>query len=322
MKSMFKLFRKKRRSFIGNCLDYFFKPSRRNNHRSKILHPDSLFIVVSACIVFALAIHQIFPNFTKMVLGYASNISADEVIAITNEERQKEGLPLLKASRKLNQAALAKAQHMFSGQYWAHTSPDDIEPWYFFKEVDYEYVVAGENLAKDFSHTNDMVGAWMASPTHKANITNDRYTDIGIAVLNGELDGVETTLVVQLFGKPTQGSADIGDSVSVVNSDAKKVAGEVTVQSNQEIVNEDGSIMTSANLPAYDLMSSPIFNPLKIIQAFFLFIIVLIVFTLVYDSIIVKNLASVRFVGKNMGHIMLLVSVFYLLVVFRSGVIK
>ena len=29
-----------------------------------------------------------------------------------------------------------------------------------------------------------------------------RYTDIGVAVVEGDLNGVDTTIIVQLFGKP------------------------------------------------------------------------------------------------------------------------
>ncbi|MCG2685812.1 CAP domain-containing protein, partial [Candidatus Parcubacteria bacterium] len=73
--------------------------------------------------------------------------------------------------------------------------------WYFIVGVGYDYLYAGENLAKDFSHSSGVVDAWMNSPTHRENLVNPRYEDIGLAVVNGTLNGVETTLVVQMFGR-------------------------------------------------------------------------------------------------------------------------
>ena len=115
---------------------------------------------------------------------------------------------------------------MFNKQYWAHTAPDGKEPWDFMSEAGYSYQVAGENLARDFSTTSAMVAAWMASPTHRANIMNGRYTEIGIAVINGTLEGVETTLVVQMFGTPrsstVKASVPTGPATSIAERQRRR----------------------------------------------------------------------------------------------------
>jgi uncharacterized protein YkwD len=49
------------------------------------------------------------------------------------------------------------------------------------KKVGYTYQVAGENLAIDFSDTEDVVAAWMASPDHCANIMAPAFRDFGVA---------------------------------------------------------------------------------------------------------------------------------------------
>ncbi len=136
------------------------------------------------------------------VLGYASNIGAPQVVDQTNSERRSSGLGQLTLNPLLSQAAYAKAQDMFSHQYWAHTSPSGTEPWDFIKSSGYKYRVAGENLARDFMSSSEVTAAWMASPTHKANIMNPKYSEIGVAVVDGILNGTETTLVVQMFGTP------------------------------------------------------------------------------------------------------------------------
>lgn len=58
----------------------------------------------------------------------------------------------------------------------------------------------GENLAIGFVDSGEVNEAWLESPAHKANIINNKYKEIGIAVLKGSFQGNTTTLVVQLFG--------------------------------------------------------------------------------------------------------------------------
>jgi hypothetical protein len=51
----------------------------------------------------------------------------------------------------------------------------------------------------------------MASPTHKQNILNERFQEIGVAVGSGKIHGATTTVIVQIFGKPK--TAFAGESV-------------------------------------------------------------------------------------------------------------
>lgn len=134
------------------------------------------------------------------VLGFASNIFVADIIDRTNAKRLENGLVPLRVDGDLTEAAEKKAQDMFSKDYWAHVSPDGVRPWSFITELGYDYVYAGENLAKDFQNSSDVLAAWLASPSHRANLLSARYEDIGVAVVNGNLGGFETTLVVQMFG--------------------------------------------------------------------------------------------------------------------------
>jgi uncharacterized protein YkwD len=95
---------------------------------------------------------------------------------------------------------------MMSENYWSHNSPSGKSPWVWFNQAGYNYVYAGENLAKDFGSTSRMMEAWMASPTHKENIVSPKYEEIGIAVVPGNIGGQDTVLVVQLFGAQNGGS--------------------------------------------------------------------------------------------------------------------
>ena len=133
------------------------------------------------------------------ILGTAS-FGADQIVSLTNGRRAENGLPPLSANGQLAQAATQKASDMFGSNYWAHNSPSGKTPWSFIVAAGYRYVFAGENLARDFNDATSVVSAWMNSPSHRSNILDKNFKEIGVAVSSGKLDGREGILVVQMFG--------------------------------------------------------------------------------------------------------------------------
>ena len=183
---------------VIRTIRHLFTPHHTNNHRARVLHIDAMVVYLLAFVLFRMALsigHARFPD----VLGFATDIRVDQLLAATNTKRAQTGLPPLVLDQRLSRAAARKAQDMFSGGYWAHNSPDGKTPWEFISQAGYRYRVAGENLAKNFSVSDAVVDAWMASPTHRDNLMRKDYNDIGFAVVNGVLAGEETTLVVQMF---------------------------------------------------------------------------------------------------------------------------
>lgn len=124
------------------------------------------------------------------------------VVELTNEERAENAAQPLRRSAVLDEAATRKAEHMAREGYFAHYSPTGVSPWHWFDTVDYSYAHAGENLAIHFSDSGEVVEAWMDSPTHRANIVNGNFTEIGVGTAKGTYEGYETVFVVQLFGTP------------------------------------------------------------------------------------------------------------------------
>lgn len=141
-------------------------------------------------------------NTSPSVLGVSYSIAPDDIIAQTNDQRGKNGLPSLQKNGPLTVAAQLKGNDMLSKGYWAHVSPDGVEPWVWIAKAGYSYSRAGENLAKDFRDTISVTNAWMASPGHRANILNPNYKEIGVAVVSGPFNGYDTVIVVQMFGEP------------------------------------------------------------------------------------------------------------------------
>lgn len=124
-----------------------------------------------------------------------------EIINLTNQERLEHNLSPLSINSFLDEAAYKKGKDMLDDNYFSHTSPQGKKPWDFILETNYDFYQAGENLAINFSNPQNVVKAWMGSETHKENILEPNYEDIGLAVLKGEFQGNETILIVQMFGE-------------------------------------------------------------------------------------------------------------------------
>lgn len=306
----------KKKSGLAKTFANLFHPHKGNKHRPKLLHPEALLyfsLIVLAAFSLVRAF-KFFPELGSNILGYASNITVEQVIQKTNIKRSSQDLSELIISNELSQAALAKGQDMFSDQYWSHTAPDGREPWVFIEQAGYVYKVAGENLARDFMNTEDMMMAWMASPTHKANILNPKFKEIGIAVIDGKLNGFETTLVVQMFGTKSTTSL-IGRSGSEEITDSAKQV--TNPQTGTQQVLAAGDILSPVSL-----RESALLTPLQLTKAFFLAVIILVIMTLVYDSFIASDKKAARIVGKNIGHLMVFSAVAFMLIFFKGGVVN
>ena len=125
-----------------------------------------------------------------------------EIISITNNYRTKDSKIVLTESPVLDKAAEAKLVDMQNQNYWDHTSPSGVEPWYFINNSGYNYSYAGENLGKGFTDASSLVTAWMNSPKHRDNLLSPNFTEIGVAVGTITINGKEASVMVQMFGQP------------------------------------------------------------------------------------------------------------------------
>ena len=301
---------RKKQSFWTK-LTNLFRPQKSNKYRSQLLHPESLMLlsIILVAIFALLNAIRFFPSIADRVLGYASNISVEDVLLETNQEREKLDLEPLVLNQELSEAALAKAQDMFDEQYWSHVSPSGKEPWDFIKGVGYVYKYAGENLARDFDNSEEMMIAWMNSPTHRENIVNPNFTQMGLAVVNGKLKGFNTTLVVQMFAAPGSVTMKtLGDGTEFHLPKAAEEIEETKLSEEIEIV--AGDRITNSEI---------VISPLHLTKTFFLIIIALILMTLIYDAFISNSRRYQRIVGQNFAHIMLFVSIAFLLILFKGG---
>lgn len=176
----------------------FFIPSKDNGYKPFLLRRAALSVYT-----ILLLLVNTFGGLVGIPEVMASSVTPSNIIALTNQQRAAAGLNTLNVDSRLTAAAQAKANNMFSEQYWDHFGPNGETPWMFISQAGYQYVYAGENLAKGFRTAEGVHEAWMASPTHRDNIMSGNYKDIGVAVVEGVLLGKQTILVVQMFGNLT-----------------------------------------------------------------------------------------------------------------------
>lgn len=146
----------------------------------------------------------------------AGGISPEEVVKLVNRSRTENNLPTLTNNAKLAAAAKAKADDMIKNDYFAHTSPTGVAPWAWMKQSGYQYKYAGENLAINFTNAKEEHSAWMKSKTHRDNILNQKYTEVGVAVVTGKIDGESSIVTVQMFGTPMVAVAETKQPIAPV----------------------------------------------------------------------------------------------------------
>jgi len=304
---------------MGQFLRHVFLPHHTNNHRPKALHEDALFAYVLLFAVLNLGIRVMYRQFPQ-VLGYATDIHVEQLLSLTNTKREASGLPTLTINSQLSQAAAKKAQDMFSNGYWAHMSPNGRSPWDFIVESGYRYSVAGENLAKNFSNSQGVVDAWMASPTHRDNILKSNYRDIGFAVVNGVLNGEETTLVVQMFGstgqvallpkpgpivKEAQASVPLPTPIPVIEKAQQPV---IVSQEGSAMVQSEATTGLAALLSGrfMNVVKNPLFNIPSVTRDIGFAFIGILMGILAIDSWIITRKHIVRASGHSIAHLLFL----------------
>jgi uncharacterized protein YkwD len=137
-------------------------------------------------------------------LAYATKISRTSLLSETNHERAKNNLNTLSIHPKLNIAAQSKANDMAQNNYWSHITPDNQAPWEFIDDAGYVYVKAGENLAYGFVDSESTVNGWMNSQSHRDNMLDSSYTEVGFGYANSPKyqNNGQQTIVVAMYARP------------------------------------------------------------------------------------------------------------------------
>ena len=164
---------------------------------------------------------------------------------------------------------------------------------------------------------------WMASPGHKENILKSGYTDIGFAVANGQLDGSDTTLVVQLFAKPVGGAAP----AKIVATSQKTVVNKPSIAPSLEPTDEpsvttkptgevasikepdEKNLLAALSGISSEVKISPIARIHHLVTTNIAFLaVVALAIALILDLYYAYQLQMLRMGGKNLAHLLFLVT--------------
>lgn len=291
-------------------------PRESNNHKARILHSSSLLFLASFFVLFQITLSYLSKS-KPDILGYASNISIQEVVNLTNKKRSDAGLSTLTLNQTLSNAAYVKGVDMINKDYWAHVSPDGTQPWSFFKNAGYKYRYAGENLARDFSNATDAVNAWMNSPTHRDNMLNPKYKEIGIGIVEGDLAGSDTTIIVQFFGATysDQIKEPIAQAVSTEVSNTPAPTATVTAIPNTiTAVESVQSVIETPNPNSQVLVS-----PFTTTRNASLIVVGILLLIFMVDAFLVSKRRITRIAGRTFAHVAFLGMVLSILMILKSG---
>lgn len=163
---------------------------------SSILNPDTLVMAFS---------NAVFPESERIVRRAPSvvaipSVAAQEstVIEITNRERARQGLPALRRSEQLMEAARKHSRNMASKRILSH----QLDGSDFLRRAEaegYKFAGGGENIAEGALNSPDVVSMWMQSPGHRSNILDVNYTEIGVGFAT---DANGRRFDTQIFGRP------------------------------------------------------------------------------------------------------------------------
>lgn len=272
-------------------IQHWFIPHKDTHQKAKLVSWEGLLIYV-LLFIFLQVVFSIVGYAKPGILGITGNIDQKKIIELTNQERAKKGLPPVSENEALNKAATLKAQNMFDENYWAHFAPSGKTPWDFILGSGYRFTYAGENLAKNFYNTEGVISAWMTSQTHRDNLLNSKYEDIGIAVVEGVLNGQKTTLIVQMFGT-VQG---------VTSQPLVNLGGQQVTVPPKDYQNPRQFVASIQNKP----QTASLIDPYQVAKTSGIAIISLLGILLVLDLIIVYRRGIFRITSSHIAHMTIL----------------
>ncbi len=204
--------------------DHPFKPKKIRSRAFNQVYWPYLPLILVIGLLLSLGVRQgdfqnVIKNPSGSVLSYATSMQEQRLLEDTNAQRSQQHLSVLSLNPSLDAAAEAKAKDMAQRNYWSHNTPDGQEPWVFVTTQKYDYQKLGENLAAGFSDEKATVNGWMASQSHKDNLLDPAYTDVGFGIAQtsnySAAGGGPMTIVVAFYGKPATG----GPVISTVKGD-------------------------------------------------------------------------------------------------------
>ena len=112
-----------------------------------------------------------------------------QVVDLTNAFRRSQGLGELTINLELQEAAQLHSESLAHDDFFSHTGIDGRMPWDRALDAGYNYYTIGENIAAGQLTPEEVVQAWIDSPSHLENLMNPAFTEIGIGYEYLAIDG-------------------------------------------------------------------------------------------------------------------------------------
>lgn len=103
-----------------------------------------------------------------------------ELARLINQVRAHYGLPPLSYSKALSRAAENHCRDMVQNRFVSHTGSGGATPWHRITRAGYPARRYGENVAAGLPHPQQVVRAWLQSPSHRKVLLSRNYREMGI----------------------------------------------------------------------------------------------------------------------------------------------
>jgi hypothetical protein len=138
-----------------------------------------------------------------------------KVVELTNQFRAENGVGLLTLDEDLSEAAQVHSENMAYYDFFGHVGLDGALPRDRAENAGYETRMVGENIAAGFATPEGVVKGWINSESHRANMLDPRFNEIGVGYVyfpddSGELQ--YRTYWAQVLG---QGEIEQDSSLSL-----------------------------------------------------------------------------------------------------------
>lgn len=304
-----------------------FIPGKYNNHRPHILKKRAVFFILGFVfvieILFLIQLLWIIPH-TNIFSSVLSNVLVD----LTNTDRQNNNVAVLQKSLLLEKAARAKVEDMAQNGYFSHISPKGKTPWQWLDEVGYKYKYAGENLAVNFYESIDVEKAWMNSASHRKNILNGNYTEIGIAATVGTYKNNQAIFIVQYFGRPakpkpiTEGVSQILTEITELSDETEEgtvLGEEIMIADEETYIAVENESVESAEIPIINdkplessILQRIFVMPKAVVNYVYLFVALIITIALILKFVIKIKIQYPKLILNGVLVLFVIISILYL----------
>ena len=117
-----------------------------------------------------------------------------------NHIRSSQGLQTLIPSNILNNIARSRSQDMLNRGYFSHYTPEGKNIGIILQENGVMYACCAENLGQasppSWGSPETIINLWMGSSSHRANLLNPHFGQLGIGVVDSGGRRVVTLVLI------------------------------------------------------------------------------------------------------------------------------